>query len=336
MYIPASYGESILFCVITMACWGSWAKVERLVTDSWRFELFYWDYALGILLATLLLGFTWGMTSGAGRPFLADLGQASTPNLLTAVSAGVLFNIGNILLTTAMATISSPRALPLAMGIALVTGVTLNYFGAPFGHPAFLFSGVTLISFAIWLDSETKARVNPPFIRAPAVGFVAACASGLLLGIYYRLIAAATARTFLLPAMGKMGPYASVFVFALGVFLSSFLFVPAFMERPIRGASLSFDDYLDESLRNHLVGILGGAVWGIGLELSILAAERIGFAISFGLAQGALLVSAFWSMFFGDEYRNASRGTNTLLAAMLAAYVLGLVSFVMASVFALE
>src|SRR6185312_17009163 len=101
MYIPSSYGEAILFCFITMACWGSWAKTERLITDSWRFELFYWDYTAGILLATILLGFTWGMAGGGGRSFLTDLGQAALPNFLTAFSAGVLFNIGNILLTTA-------------------------------------------------------------------------------------------------------------------------------------------------------------------------------------------------------------------------------------------
>ena len=337
MYIPTTYGEAVLFCLITMACWGSWATVARLINDNWRFELFYWDYVTGILFATILLGFTWGTHEGAGRSFVADLAQTTLPNFLTALSAGVLLNIGNILLTTAIEWTGAQRALPLAMGVALISGVTLNYIRAPLGHPALLFFGVIFIGFAVWLDAQAYARSHRFLFRAPFDGIVASAISGILLGLFYHLIAAATARNFMQPTIGKMGPYASVFTFALGAFLSSFLFIPNLMERPIAGAPpVTASDYFNESLRNHLVGILGGSVWGIGLEFSILAAERIGFAISFGLAQGALLVSAIWSIFFWDDYRNAPQGTHTLLLMMVIAYILGLISFVLARVYAFD
>jgi len=75
MFIVQSYPLAVVLCVLTMLCWGSWANTRKLARKDWRFELFYWDYAIGVVLLTLLLGLTLGSTGGAGSPFGSDLAQ---------------------------------------------------------------------------------------------------------------------------------------------------------------------------------------------------------------------------------------------------------------------
>ena len=50
MIVVESYALAVAMCVVTMFCWGSWANTQKLTSKEWRFELFYWDYALGVML----------------------------------------------------------------------------------------------------------------------------------------------------------------------------------------------------------------------------------------------------------------------------------------------
>jgi glucose uptake protein len=97
MFIIESYSSAVLLCIVTMLCWGSWANTQKLSSSTWRFELFYWDYAIGIVLASLILAFTLGSSGTQGRGFLADYAQASGEHLKSAFIGGVLFNAANIL-----------------------------------------------------------------------------------------------------------------------------------------------------------------------------------------------------------------------------------------------
>lgn len=81
-------------CLITMLCWGSWANTQKLASKEWRFQLFYWDYAIGVFLLALILAFTMGSTGAGGRGFLADLNQADNQWLASAFLGGVIWNIG--------------------------------------------------------------------------------------------------------------------------------------------------------------------------------------------------------------------------------------------------
>ena len=149
MFIVENYSLAIILCVITMLCWGSWANTTKLTTKTWRFELFYWDYVVGILLTTLLLAFTLGSNGNEGRGFLNDIKQADTGNMLSSFIGGVIFNLANILLVAAIGIAGMSVAFPVGIGIALVLGVIVNYISVPQGNPVLIFGGVALIALAI-------------------------------------------------------------------------------------------------------------------------------------------------------------------------------------------
>src|ERR1700710_2468768 len=120
MFIIQSYSIAIVFCIITMLCWGSWANTQKLASKNWRFELFYWDYVIGILLFSILSAFTLGSNGVLGRGFLADLKQADQSNILSALIGGIVFNAANILFSAAIAIAGMAVAFPIGIGIALV------------------------------------------------------------------------------------------------------------------------------------------------------------------------------------------------------------------------
>jgi len=144
MIIIESYPIAVIMCFITMLCWGSWANTQKLATKEWPFQLFYWDYAIGVLILSLILAFTMGSTGTVGRSFLKDLGQASTISIALAFLGGVIFNLSNILLVAAIDIAGMAVAFPIGVGLALVLGVITNYVATPLGNPVLLFLGLNL------------------------------------------------------------------------------------------------------------------------------------------------------------------------------------------------
>lgn len=59
MYIVQDYSLAVIFCVVTMLCWGSWGNTQKLASKTWRYEFFYWDYVIGVLLFSLISGLPW-------------------------------------------------------------------------------------------------------------------------------------------------------------------------------------------------------------------------------------------------------------------------------------
>ena len=149
------------------------------------------------------------------------------------------------------------------------------------------------------------------------------------MGVFYRFVAAAMAADPAAPEPGKMGPYAAVFVFAVGIFLSNFVWNTLFMKKPLIGTPVNFSQYFEGSFGTHLTGVLGGVIWGLGMSFSIIASGRAGFAICYGLGQGATMIAAFWGVFIWREFRAAPAGTGKLLAAMFACFLSGLALIVL-------
>lgn len=324
MFVLHSYAWAVVFCVITMFCWGSWANTQKLARKGWRFELFYWDYAIGVLLLTLILGLALGSHGTAGRPFLADLAQASHSSIHSALLGGAIFNLANILLVAAIDIAGMSVAFPVGIGLALVLGVVVNYAEHPVGNALFLSAGVTLVTLAIILDAVAYRKIPGTAAGVSTKGLVLSVACGILMGFFYRFIAASMYPNFTQPEPGKLGPYAAVFVFSVGIFLSNFVLNTFIMKKPFVGAPVSFSDYFKGGLRTHLMGILGGIIWGIGMSFNIIASEHAGFAISYGLGQGATMVAALWGVFIWKEFRAAPEGTSRLIAAMFGCFVAGL------------
>jgi glucose uptake protein len=330
MFVLQSYPWAVVFCVITMFCWGSWANTQKLAKKGWRFELFYWDYTIGVLLLSLILAHTLGNHGTVGRPFIEDLHQMSNSSALSALLGGAIFNLANILLVAAIDIAGMSVAFPVGIGIALVLGVVLNYVADPVGNPALLFGGVLLVVLAIILDATAYRKLPGGSAGVSTKGLVLSVACGVLMGFFYRFVAAAMYPDFARPEPGKVGPYAAVLVFAVGIFLSNFIINTFVMRKPFVGAPVSYGDYFKGSFGTHLVGILGGMIWGVGMSFNIIASGRAGFAISYGLGQGATMVAALWGVFIWKEFRAAPAGTTKLIAAMFGCFVVGLALIILA------
>jgi glucose uptake protein len=331
MFIVNNYFLAIVFCVITMLCWGSWGNTQKLAGKTWRFELFYWDYVIGVLLLSLIFAFTLGSMGSNGRSFLYDLAQADGINIGSAFLGGVIFNAANILLSAAIAIAGMSVAFPVGIGLALVLGVIINYLGSQKGDPVFLFLGVGLITLAIVVNAMAYKKSSSGNQKVTSKGILISILAGLLMSFFYRFVAASMdLENFESPAAGMMTPYTAVVVFSLGIFISNFLFNTIIMKKPIAGEPTSYKVYFKGKFQIHLVGIFGGLIWGIGNSLNLIAAGKAGAAISYGLGQGATLVAALWGVFVWREFRNSPKGTNGLLTLMFVLFVLGLISIIYA------
>jgi glucose uptake protein len=324
MFIVSNYGLAVLLCVVTMFCWGSWGNTQKLAAKSWRYEFFYWDYVIGVLLFSLISAFTLGSMGSVGRAFLPDLSQAATSNILLAFIGGVIFNLSNILLSAAISLCGMSVAFPVGVGLALVIGVFVNYIAKPAGDPLILFIGVVLIAIAIVLNgiAYKKAQSGPQNLTKK--GITISIAAGVIMAFFFYLVSAATATDFSNPEAGKMTPYTAVFIFSVGVFISNFLWNYIAMKHPVQGEPVSPKDYFKGSTGTHTVGILGGIIWCIGESLSMIASGTAGPAISYGLGQGATLISALWGILIWKEFKNAPKASNQLNVGMFILFVIGL------------
>lgn len=324
MFIIETYPIAVFFCIITMLCWGSWANTQKLAAANWRFELFYWDYVLGILLLSLLFAFTLGSMGNEGRSFMVDVQQADSASIRSAIWGGILFNAANILLGAAIAIAGMSVAFPVGIGLALVVGVIVNYLDAPVGNALMLFGGVGLVALAILLNASAYRKLSSSTGGVSTKGLVLSVIAGALMGLFYKYVANSMFPDFTQPLPGKLSPYSAVVLFSIGILLSNVLFNSLLMWRPFVGTPVTYADYFRGNLKNHLTGVLGGVIWCIGMSFSIIASDKAGPAISYGLGQGATIVAALWGIYIWKEFKGAPAGTNTLLNSMLLCYIIGL------------
>jgi len=325
MFIVNNYSLAVIFCIVTMLCWGSWGNTQKLAGKSWRYELFYWDYVIGILLFSLVSAFTLGSFGSAGRSFLPDLCQAEWGNIGSAFLGGIVFNAANILLAAAISIAGLSVAFPVGIGLALVLGVIINYLGQKAGDPVLLFGGVALVTVAIVLNAVAYNKQAKQAKKVSSKGLILSLVAGLLMSFFYRFVAASMdLDDFVNPAVGKMTPYTAMFIFACGIFVSNFVFNTLVMKRPFEGVPVSYKEYFRGGFNIHLVGILGGLIWGLGNAFNLIAAGKAGAAISYGLGQGATLVSAFWGVFIWKEFKDAPKGTNMYLYLMFLLFLIGI------------
>lgn len=324
MFIVNSYTLAIIFCFITMICWGSWGNTQKLASKKWRYELYYWDYTIGILLFALLLVFTLGSFGDSGRGFTEDIQQVDSKYVISALIGGVIFNASNILLSASVSIAGMAVAFPLGVGLALVLGVFINYFSAPKGDPLWLFVGVILIVIAIICNGIAAGKQQKAGANSKKKGIILAAIAGILMSFFYRFVASAMdLNNFESPTPGMATPYTAFFIFAIGIFLSNFLFNTLVMKRPFVGLPVSYKEYAGK-MGTHMVGILGGCIWGLGTALSYIAAGKAGAAISYALGQGAPMIAAFWGVFIWKEFTGSSKSTNRLLGVMFVLFIMGL------------
>lgn len=327
MFILNSYAMAVFFCFITMLCWGSWGNTQKLASKSWRYELYYWDYVIGMLLFSVVIGLTMGSLGELGRPFLQDLHQAEPLLLGSVIVGGVIFNASNILLSASISLTGLSVAFPLGVGLALVLGVIINYIGSPKGNPLILFLGVVFIVIAIICNglASNKKENSSETTFTNKKGVILAIVAGALMSFFYRFVAVAMdLDNFENPTIGMLTPYSAIFVFSVGVFLSNFVFNTIIMKRPFIGVPVTYNEYFKGRLGTHLVGMLGGAIWCLGTAFSYIAAEKAGPAISYALGQGAPMIAAVWGVFVWKEFKGSSKLVNYLLLLMFCLFIVGL------------
>ena len=333
MYIVQNYTVAVLLCIVTMLCWGSWGNTQKLAAKTWRYELFYWDYVIGIVILSLLIGLTLGSSGDLGRSFLSDITQVSSKNFWSAFVGGIIFNGSNILLAASISLAGMSVAFPVGVGLALVLGVFINYFGAPKGDPVILFVGVALVVIAIILNGVASGKMSAESEekKKKKKGITIAIIAGILMSFFYRFVASAMdLNNFESPAKGMLTPYGAFFIFAIGIFVSNFIFNSLVMKRPFVGSPVNYSQYFKGNLKAHSVGFLGGIIWGVGTVLSYIAAGKAGPAISYALGQGAPMIAAFWGIFIWKEFKGSSKTVNYMLIAMFILFITGL-SFIVAS-----
>lgn len=342
MYYCDNYTLAVALCVVTMFCWGSWGNTQKLAGKTWRYELFYWDYVVGILLFALATGLTAGSFGKfADWGFTANLKASFGPQWLWPFLSGIIFNASNILLAAAIAVAGMSVAFPVGVGLALVGGTVANYLQDGKGEPLFLWGGLVLIVVSIACNALAfKARQSAGAAGAAAgatrKGLVLATLAGLMMCWFSPLVNRVVDMNFMkgaaAPQAGMMTPYTGFFLFAIGIFVSNFLFNTIAMRRPVQDVPITdgAKRYFGGSLPTHLVGVLGGCIWGLGTLLSFVAAGAAGKAISYALGQGATLVSALWGILVWREFAGAPKKSAVLNAVMFVLFVAGLACLIKA------
>lgn len=340
MFIVNSYSLAVILCFVTMLCWGSWGNTQKLAARNWRYELYYWDYVIGIAVFSLLLAFTLGSFGAEGRPFCRDIAQASGENILWLILGGIIFNASNILLSASTSIAGMSVAFPLGCGLALVLGVINNLRvesgqGALKSSVPMLAIGVALVVIAVVLNGIASGKKGGDEKISKAdqrKGVVLALVAGIVMSFFSSFVMRAMdLKDFAHPEAGKVTPYTALVVFSAGVFLSNFLFNTLVMKKPFVGEPVSYRQYFrNGDVRTHLVGIIGGFIWCLGTALSYITAGKAGAAVSYALGQGAPMVAAIWGVFIWKEFKGAGKGVYGILAAMFCFFVAGLATIIAA------
>lgn len=325
-----SYPMAVLLCVLTMICWGSWANTQKLAARSWRFELFYWDFVAGLLLTSTLAAFTLGSLGQTGRSFVADLAQADRASIGWALLGGAVWNLGNLLLVAAIAVAGMAIGFPIGGGIAWVLGIVLSFVLVIVegrvnpGNSLMLFGGVAVIVLAIALSMKAYGQLVSAVKKPSAKGILLSVSAGVLIAFFYSLVVKSIDPAFVSGGSGKLMPLTGAFFFTLGAFLTTFLFNPFFMLNPVEGSPVRIADYWRGDAATHLTGILGGAIWSIGITSSFIAVGAAGPAVSYALSNAAPVVAILWGVLAWKEFAAAPKGTNRVLATMFICYLAGL------------
>jgi len=295
MFVVNSLPLAIFFCVITMLGWGSWANTQKLAgKEKWPFELFYWDYAIGVFLFSLLFA----AVLGGGFTIIA---AATIPALIS----GAIFNLANLLLVVAIDAAGLSVAFPVGIGLALVIGTLESYLEEPKGNPSFLFAGVALIVFAMIMSAAARQTVG----KNRARGLIFSIIAGCIMGLFYPQLMRAI-------GPGKLTPYVALVFFGAGVLASNFIVNTVFMKT----GGVTYADYFRGSAKLHSIGILGGSIWMVALCLNVIASNVAGPAISYALGQGATLIAAIWGVFIWRE-----KGNILYTTLMFIGYASGLI-----------
>jgi glucose uptake protein len=317
MFTPSSLTIALLMMITSAVCWGSWANTFKGV-KNYRFELFYWDYAIGIFLISLVLALTMGSTGNDASSFLNNVHSADTSNILSTLVGGAIFNLANLLLVAAIDMAGLAIAFPVSIGIALVVGVISSYALQPRGNAALLAAGVVCAVIAVIMDGKAYGSLASVGRSVSKKSIVTCIVSGVLMGLWAPFVAHAMTKG------NTLGPYSTAVFLTLGALLSCSIWNVYFMKKPLVGDPVNFADYFRGPASGHVLGLLGGAIWGTGMVFNLVAASFTGVAISYAIGQSAPMVAALWGVLAWKEFKGAGSKAYLYLLLMFVFYGLAI------------
>jgi glucose uptake protein len=348
MILPAPTQTTLILLVFSMICWGSWANTQKLA-GKWRFELYYYDFSLGFLLAAVAAAFTFGSWNSAELTFQENFLLTGYHNLAYALAAGMVFNFGNLFLTAAVSVSGVSTAFPIAMGLALSITTAISLVSSGQGRILLSVAGIGLALAAIalgayaysshldvlaesskkaalQLDPRSKYARSAPKAANSARGIVLSLVSGIGLGLFRPLVSLAA------ESDNGVAPYGLALLFAGGIMATTVVLSPFFFNFPVAGAPVRFRDYFAGSMSQHLLGWLGGILAGAALLTSFLAAgapvaARATPGVSFALNQAGAVLAALWGLLVWHERKGSGERIRALYAGMLVLLVAGIGMF---------
>lgn len=326
MILVTNYIGAIICCVICCICWGSWANTQKLVaTPRWSFELFYWDYTIGIFLTALI-----GALILGGEDFTGDLAHLDWSSAGWAILGGAVWNFATIFLTAAMAIAGMSVGFPIGGGLGWIGGIVFNYIlvvlagGVYPGNQTLLWIGVAIIIVAIYLCTKAYGRISSANRTPSTKGVVFAAIAGVALIFFYGLVVKSLSPEYVDGGTGTFVPYTGVFFFAVGALLTTPIYNTIMMKHPFEGKPRTFKDYLAGSTRTHLIGMLGGLIWMGGMLISFMGSSAANPAIAYALSNAAPIVAMIWGLWVWKEFKDAPKGTNALIYSMFVLFIVGL------------
>jgi glucose uptake protein len=317
MYTPHSLEIALLMMITSAICWGSWANTYKGV-KNYRFELFYWDYAVGIFLISLIFAFTLGSTSHDANSFLNNVHSADTSNIVSVMVGGAIFNLANLLLVAAIDMAGLAVAFPISIGIALVVGVVSSYILQPRGNGGLLAAGVLCALIAVIMDGKAYASLASAGRPVSKKSIITCIVSGVLMGLWAPFVASAMTKG------NTLGPYSIAVFLTLGALLSCFIWNIYFMKKPLVGDPVDFSGFFKGPTSGHTLGLLGGVIWGTGMVFNLVAANFTGVGISYAIGQSAPMVAALWGVLAWKEFAGAGSRAKLYLALMFVFYCLAI------------
>jgi len=317
MFTPPSLTVALLMMITSAICWGSWANTFKGV-KNYRFEFFYWGYAVGIFLISLILAFTMGSSGHDSSSFLNNVQSADTSNIVSTLIGGAIFNLANLLLVAAIDMAGLAVAFPVSIGIALVVGVVLSYALQPKGNAMFLALGVACALIAVILDGKAYGSLASAGRSVSRKSIVTCVVSGVLMGLWAPFV------TRSMTHGSPLGPYSVAVFLTLGALLSCFIWNIYFMKRPLVGEPVNFSGFFSGPPSGHLLGLAGGLIWGTGMVFNLVAASFTGVAISYAIGQSAPMVAALWGLLAWKEFQGSGSQAKIYLVLMFVFYGLAI------------
>jgi len=332
MFLIENYWLAVGACVFCMICWGSWSNTQKLAAKTWRFELFYWDYVLGLVLTSILWGFTAGTFGSDGISFWADLKQADSQSIFYAMLGGIVWNIGNLIFVAAIAIAGMSVAFPIGGGIAWLGGIIFNYILEVRGGgnletlpKSMLFSGIIVIFIAIYLAMRAYGKLASQQKKPSAKGIILSVLAGLFFAFFYGFVVKSLNPVVVTGGTGNLGPYTGTLFFTLGALVTTLILNPIVMKRPVEGPPVTFKQYFNGGLKTHSIGLLGGLIWASGMAVSLMGVGSADPAVAYALSNASPVVAILWGVFVWKEFKDAPKGTNRILAIMFMLFLAGLV-----------